>query len=132
MENEEKGTEFLNELLNQRKNFEKYEATTAALRLELVKQNIKISEQAKTIKKQADLQIQKTRQRVVTALVKSRGSGGFYNVTIGPKEIRVKSTLSQDLIPHTEVILGETDNGYYIIGAASGKDRTQKTVIISG
>ena len=124
--------EFLKELLDQRKKFESYEANITTFKLELVKQNANISEQTESIKKQTTLQIQKNQQRIITGLIKSRGAEGFYNVTVGPKEFRVKSTLSQNLIPHTEVILGETENGFYIIGAASGKDRTQKTVIISG
>lgn len=108
------------------------EQVIVELKIDLKKQGNLSSDAVKTLENQTAVQISQNKRRVVAGLINSQETKGYYKVQVGQKEIRVKSALSQTLIPNTEVVLGETENGFFIIGAGKSKDKTQKIVTITG
>lgn len=76
--------------------------------------------------------ITERRREVTNGIVVSQEAGGFYQVRVGQRQIRVKSAIAEILTPNAGVVIGETVEGFFIVGTEKHKDRARRTVVITG
>lgn len=92
-------------------------------RMELTDRERKISERGR---------VSERRREVITGIIVSQETGGYYQVQIGQRQVRVKSAISETLTPNIGVVIGETSEGFFIVGTEKYKDRTRRTITITG
>lgn len=102
-------------------------------------QGLKLREEAVTDRTEAlkerittERAITERRREVTNGIVVSQEAGGFYQVKVGQRQIRVKSAIAEVLTPNAGVIIGETAEGFFIVGTEKHKNRVRRTVVITG
>jgi hypothetical protein len=71
-------------------------------------------------------------REVLTGTIISHESDNRYLVQVGNRQIRIKTAVSETLLPNTGVVVTKTTTGYYIIGTERYKRRMRKKVVITG
>jgi len=78
------------------------------------------------------VELPKERKEISTGIIVSQDPNGLYQVQVGQRQLAIKSAVPGTLAPKTNVILADTEKGFFIVGTEKLKDRVRRTVVITG
>lgn len=78
------------------------------------------------------VELPKEKKEISTGAIVSQDPSGVYQVQVGSRQLAIKSAVSGTLAPKTNVILANTEKGFFIVGVEKLRDRVRKTITIRG
>lgn len=78
------------------------------------------------------VELPKEKKEISTGAIVSQDPSGVYQVQVGSRQLAIKSAVSGTLAPKTNVILANTEKGFFIVGVEKLKNRVRRTVVITG